>query len=533
MQAEACRLDPDVRMNPILLKPDSDLGSQVVLNGRAIGNFKVREYFQRKPELWGEVAKAYDSLASEHDVIVLEGAGSPGEINLKSGDLVNMRMARHAGARVLLAGDIDRGGVYASFVGTYATLEPWERALLSGFLVNKFRGDPTLLADAHAYVERMTGRPVRGVIDYQRDLGLPEEDSVNFSFVRPAEKEAKTLDIVLIRLGYVANFTDFTPFEIEPDVTLRKVSSPADFGAPDAVILPGSKSVAADLARLRESGLAAKVAEAAERGVAVAGICGGLQLLGERLLDPDGIESAEREVRCLGLLPLETVMRRRKTLRRTRGFRPDGTEISGYEIHHGETVPTGPGLGIMRDTEGRMIGFERGGLFASYLHGIFDDDRFRRLWLDGPAAEEGMGAEGRRYGLVRRGGGFEPAGGACPQPCRYRRIVQRVGGALNAEGRGQDEGAAAEPDRRRKGKEFERLRDRGSCARLGVARGRTAVHQGGTADRGTQLFPEICSGDDVRELRLGLTKGPGDHASAAAAGWSGRRSCCAASTANS
>lgn len=394
VQAEACRLDPDVRMNPILLKPDSDLGSQVVLNGRAIGNFKVREYFQRKPELWGEVAKAYDSLASEHDVIVLEGAGSPGEINLKSGDLVNMRMARHAGARVLLVGDIDRGGVYASFVGTYATLEPWERALLSGFLVNKFRGDPTLLADAHAYVERMTGRPVRGVIDYQRDLGLPEEDSVSFSFVRPAEKEAKTLDIVLIRLGYIANFTDFTPFEIEPDVTLRKVSSPADFGAPDAVILPGSKSVAADLARLRESGLAAKVAEAAESGVAVAGICGGLQLLGERLLDPDGIESAEREVRCLGLLPLETVMRRRKTLRRTRGFRPDGTEISGYEIHHGETVPTGPGLGIMRDTEGRMIGFERGGLFASYLHGIFDDDRFRRLWLDGLRRKKGWAPKG-------------------------------------------------------------------------------------------------------------------------------------------
>ena len=199
---------------------------------------------------------------------------------------------------------------------------------------------------------------------------------------------------MLIRLGYVANFTDFTPFEIEPDVTLRKVSSPADFGAPDAVILPGSKSVAADLARLRESGLAAKVAEAAERGVAVAGICGGLQLLGERLLDPDGIESAEREVRCLGLLPLETVMRRRKTLRRTRGFRPDGTEISGYEIHHGETVPTGPGLGIMRDTEGRMIGFERGGLFASYLHGIFDDDRFRRLWLDGLRRKKGWAPKG-------------------------------------------------------------------------------------------------------------------------------------------
>lgn len=179
LQAQACRLVPDVRMNPVLLKPDSDLGSQVIVCGQPIGNFRARDYFTKKTELRGEVCNAYDSLSSEYDVIVLEGAGSPGEINLKSADLVNMWMARYAEARVLLVGDIDRGGVYASFVGTYATFEPWERALLSGFLVNKFRGDPTLLGGAHDYVERMTGSPVLGVIDYQHNLGLPEEDSLS------------------------------------------------------------------------------------------------------------------------------------------------------------------------------------------------------------------------------------------------------------------------------------------------------------------------------------------------------------------
>ncbi len=381
VQAEACRLDPDVRMNPILLKPDSELGSQVILHGRAIGNYRVREYFRKKPELWGEVCRAYDSLSSEHEVMVLEGAGSPGEINLKSSDLVNMRMARYAEARVLLTGDIDRGGVYSSFIGTYATFELWERELLSGFLVNKFRGDPTLLDDAHEYVRHMTGRPVLGVIDYQRDLDLPEEDSQGFSFVRPTVKDAQTLDIVLVHLGHIANFTDITPLEAEPDAVIRRVAKASEFGNPDAIILPGSKSVAADLVHLRDSGLAAKVYEAANRGVTVAGICGGLQLMGEWLLDPDGVESVCAEVRCLGLLPLETVMRREKLLRRTQGRRADGTPVSGYEIHHGETVATAV-LETMCDLAGRAIGFERGNLFSTYLHGIFDDDRFRRIWLD-------------------------------------------------------------------------------------------------------------------------------------------------------
>ncbi len=402
VQAEACRLDPDVRMNPILLKPNSDLGSQVVLHGRAIGNFSVRDYFQRKPELWHEVTAAYDSLAADYDAIVLEGAGSPGEVNLKSGDLVNMRMAQYANAQVLLVGDIDRGGVYASFAGTWATLEPRERRLVNGFIVNKFRGDASLLWDAHEWLKNLTGRPVLGVIDFQRDLGLPEEDSVNFSFVRPVKKEERTLDIALVHLGHIANFTDYAPLEIEPDVTLRKVDCAADFGDPDVVILPGSKSVAADLALLRKSGLDQKIYDSSKRGAFLVGICGGLQLLGERLLDPDGVESSDPEVCCLGLLPLKTVMRRAKTLRRTRAYLPEGKELNGYEIHHGETVSMESGVPEIRDETGRAVGFVRGNCFTTYLHGVFDDDRFRRSWLDRLRVAKGWTPKGgvtARYGV--------------------------------------------------------------------------------------------------------------------------------------
>jgi len=379
VQAEACRLDPDVRMNPILLKPNSDMGSQVILLGHPIGNYRVRDYFAKKKELWSEVRNAYDSLASEYDCIVLEGAGSPGEINLKSTDIVNMRMAEYAQSPVLLAGDIDRGGVYASFIGTYATLEPWERKLLHGFVVNKFRGDPTLLGDAHDYVRNMTGKPVLGVVDFLPDLGLPEEDSVNFGLFRKGKKDSRRLDIALIHLGHIANFTDVAPFEAEPDAELRTVRTAAELGEPDLVILPGSKGVADDLRRLREEGLF----EAMRNTRApIAGICGGLQMLGERLLDPDGVESSLPEVECLGLLPLETVMMPRKILRRTTALYSDGTSISGYEIHHGTTRCSDPLILRILDREGREVGYEKGNIFATYLHGVFDDDAFRRKYLN-------------------------------------------------------------------------------------------------------------------------------------------------------
>ena len=389
VQAEACRIDPDVRMNPILLKPNSELGSQVVLLGKPVGNFKVRDYFARKKELWNDVKRAYDSLAAQYDCMVLEGAGSPGEINLKNTDVVNMRMAQYAAAPVLLAGDIDRGGVYASFIGTYATFEPWERELLYGFAVNKFRGDPTLLDDAHKYVARMTGKEVVAVFDFLPGLGLPEEDSVGFAFAPRAEKRPDSLDIAVIRLGHIANFTDFAPLDIEPDVQIRVVSHAGELGEPDVILLPGSKSVADDIGRMRQTGLF----DAVKRSRAfLAGICGGLQILGEKLQDPDRIESDRTETAGLGLLPLVTRMNRKKTLRHTAAVTRDGLPVRGYEIHHGETVCTPrDGLYVMVSPDGRELGYETDGILATYLHGIFDDDAFRRHFLNGLRRRKGLG----------------------------------------------------------------------------------------------------------------------------------------------
>ena len=390
LQAEACRIDPDVRMNPILLKPNSELGSQVILLGKPIGNFKVRDYFARKKELWEDVKKAYDSLSASYDCMVLEGAGSPGEINLKSTDVVNMRMAQYAQSPVLLAGDIDRGGVYASFIGTYATFEPWERELLYGFAVNKFRGDPSLLADAHEYVRRMTGKEVVGVFDFLSDLGLPEEDSVGFAFAPKAEKRSDPLDIAVIHLGHIANFTDLAPLDIEPDVQIRTVDCGDELGQPDVIILPGSKGVAADIARMKRNGLFAAVEKSSAYLV---GICGGLQILGEKLLDPNGVESEMSEMECMRKLPLTTVMQEKKMLRHTSSVTRSGLAVRGYEIHHGETVcRVKDGLSVMYSEDGREIGYEAEGILATYLHGIFDDDAFRRQFLNSVRIRKGWNA---------------------------------------------------------------------------------------------------------------------------------------------
>ena len=291
-----------------------------------------------------------------------------------------MRMAQYAQAPVLLAGDIDRGGVYASFIGTYATFEPWEREQLYGFAVNKFRGDPTLLDDAHDYVRRMTGKEVAGVFDFLPDLGLPEEDSVGFCFAPKAEKRSDSLDVALIQLGHIANFTDYAPLDIEPDVQIRTVRSGEELGQPDVIILPGSKGVADDIGRMRKSGLF----EAVKHSSAfLVGICGGLQILGEKLLDPDGIESEISEAIGLELLPLVTRMNRKKTLRHTSSVTGDGLPVYGYEIHHGETrCMNRDGLSVFYSPDGREIGYEAERIFATYLHGVFDNDTFRRHFLN-------------------------------------------------------------------------------------------------------------------------------------------------------
>ena len=383
VQAAACRLQPDVRMNPVLLKPSTDTGCQVIYMGHPVDNMAVGKYFNYKAQIFDKVKAVYDSLEKDFDVIVLEGAGSPGEMNLKKSDIVNMNMARHSESTVLLAGDIDRGGTYASFIGTVESFLPWERDLLKGFLVNKFRGDASLLQAAHDYVEDFTGKPVLGVIPYVRDLRIPEEDSVAFGLTRPCEKFSETLDLAIIALDHVSNFTDFDPFEIEPDIKLRKVRNLKDLGSPDIIVLPGSKNVIGDLQVLRRQGMDGAIIELVKQGSWLIGICGGLQMVGSIIEDPHQLESHSGSEPGLGLLPLITVLREDKQLFQTTAYwLPEDMELSGYEIHHGETTCSDDALITVVSEDNRPIGFAAERVWTTYLHGVFDDDAFRRKFID-------------------------------------------------------------------------------------------------------------------------------------------------------
>lgn len=404
VQAEACRLDPDARMNPVLLKPHSEKGAQVIVMGHATGNQEAKEYFTSKRKLWPVVQEAYDSLAREHEVMVLEGAGSPGEINLKSADIVNMNMALHARASVLLAGDIDRGGVYASFLGTWMTFTAEERSLLAGFLVNKFRGDSSLLAPAHDYLFRRTGIPVTGVVPMIRSLNIPEEDRITFSFdTGTSVPPENVLNVAVILPAHTSNYTDFAPLAAEPDVSVRTVRTAEEFGSPDLVILPGSKSVIRDLQILRESGIADLVQQHAQSGKWTLGICGGLQMLGKKIEDPERIESSQQEYPALGVLDLTTSFARDKILVQIdRAKTPLGCTTSGYEIHHGRTHAGDTCQPLFHRPDGSVCGYGTGKIWASYLHGLFDNDEFRRKFIDMVRIDSGLKPAGKiltRYDL--------------------------------------------------------------------------------------------------------------------------------------
>lgn len=399
VQAQACRVDPDVRMNPILLKPNDDTGAQVILMGRPVGNMNVHQYIQYKPIAFEEAKKAYDALAKEFDVIVLEGAGSPAEVNLKDHDIVNMKMARYAEAPVLLVGDIDRGGVFASFVGTMEVLSEWERKQIAGFVINRFRGKEDLLGPAIEYTRYHTGLPCHGIVPYLHDLGLPEEDSVEFkSGALDGPFRENGIEIAVIDLPHISNFTDFDSLRIEPDVFLRIVRSTNDLNQPDAIILPGSKNVIGDLEYLRQSGLDRKIFDLSDKGrTEVVGLCGGFQMLGQRVDDPYGIESAKKTINGLGLMPISTVMAQQKTLVRTEGTHlPSRLKVRGYEIHHGQTEGT-PLIPLVVREDGQIIGAEarKGNVWGTYLHGIFDADEFRRWFIDRLRVRRNLTAMGK------------------------------------------------------------------------------------------------------------------------------------------
>ena len=368
VQAEAAGIAPDVRMNPVLLKPTTDVGSQVIVNGRVLGNMRAMEYYRRKSELIPAVLDAYNSLAAEYDVIVIEGAGSPAEINLKdSGGFVNMGLARLVDAPVLLVGDIDRGGVFAQLYGTIALLEEEERARVKGVIVNKFRGDRAILEPGLRQLETLCGVPVAGVVPYVH-VDIDDEDSLTERFQRGGAR--KLIDVAVIRLPRISNFTDFSPFERYENLSLRYVDKVSDLHQPDMILLPGTKSTIADLRWLRQSGLEAAVNKAASAGVLVFGICGGFQMLGRSISDPEGAEADPgTEIAGIGLLDVDTVFRGEKVQAQTTGtFGPvpgplaglEGLRYQGYEIHMG------------RGGEGLPPLVSRGNIYGSYIHGIFD-----------------------------------------------------------------------------------------------------------------------------------------------------------------
>jgi len=411
LQAQACKLEPNVLMNPVLLKPSTDTGSQVIVHGHPVRNMEVQDYIQYKQEAGRRAREAYDTLAAENDVIVLEGAGSPAEINLKAHDLTNMAMAGYSRANVLLVGDIDRGGVFASFVGTMSLLDKWERDLISGFVINRFRGKASLLDPAIEETIRLTGKPVLGTVHYISDLGLPEEDSVPFKAARTDRAAEDRAAVVLgcLDLPHISNFTDIDPLLPEPDVAVRIIRSPHDLDPPpDALIIPGSKNVMADLAHLFHSELARSIQELVRRGHTVlVGICGGFQILGQSVADPLGLESPERETLSgLGLLPLVTELSGEKTLSQCRAKHLGSEhELKGYEIHHGRTRLTGEeALPAVRSESGEIIGYSdiEGRVWGTYLHGVFDADGFRRWFIDRLRAAKGLEPLGRpqtRYDL--------------------------------------------------------------------------------------------------------------------------------------
>ena len=367
VQAEAAGIAPDVRMNPILLKPTTDMGSQVIVNGRPVGNMNAMEYYRRKAEFVPAVLEAYRSLESAYDVVVIEGAGSPAEINLKREDIVNMGLARLVDAPVLLVGDIDRGGVFAQLYGTVALLEEDERARIKGVVVNKFRGDRAILEPGLKTLEELCGVPVAGVVPYL-DVDIDDEDSLSARLDRSGGR--RLIDIAVIRLPRISNFTDFAPFERYENVSVRYVDRVGDLHQPDLVLLPGTKSTIADLRWLRQSGLEAAVQRAASAGVPVMGICGGYQMLGRSVADPEGAEAEPgTEIAGMGLLEVDTVFSGEKVQRQTKGVfgsvegplrALSGLAYQGYEIHMGRAEGALPVL------------MQNGNVYGTYLHGVFD-----------------------------------------------------------------------------------------------------------------------------------------------------------------
>ena len=397
VQAWAAGVVPWVEMNPILLKPQGDMTSQVIIKGRPVGRVTAKDYYEQYFELgWRTIEESLQHLSTEFDLLVCEGAGSPAEINLKHRDLSNMRIAKHLRAPTLLVVDIERGGAFAHVVGTLELLDPEERALIRGVVINKFRGQRSILEPGIKWLEERTGIPVVGVIPWMEQV-FPAEDSLDL-LERRYKKAFSEINIAVIRLPRISNFTDFDPLEAEPSVSVRYLSPKHELGHPDAVILPGTKTTIADLILMQKTGMAEAIQNYAAAGGTVLGICGGFQMMGQMIADPEGIEGQAGRYQGLNLLPIKTVITGQKIARQrqvTSSYPQEGLPVTGFEIHQGrsraELQTTQPqsfyplfddaNLGLVDNCQS---------IWGTYLHGIFDNGPWRRAWLNRLRQQRGI-----------------------------------------------------------------------------------------------------------------------------------------------
>ncbi len=441
-QAEAAGVEPCNDMNPILLKATGESGCQVILNGKVYGNMKAREYYAFSEKAWEVVTKAYERLSKKFDVVLIEGAGSPAEINLYDGEIVNMRVARHTNAPVILVGDIDRGGVFASLYGTVELLKDssnrsnslnslndfkGDADYIKAFIINKFRGDIEILRPGLKMIEERTGRPVIGVIRYFHNLILDEEDGLSIERFEPfkSPEPYKQIKIVVLRLRHISNFTDFAPFMYEPDVELKYSLRSEDINSADLIIIPGSKNTISDLLFLRENGIEECVKSAVKRGIPLIGICGGYQMLGRKIYDSYGVESNIKEVDGIGLLDITTTLNKTKTtcqvtakvMNSSRLFNIDQdrlddnlTMLKGYEIHMGVTTGDvglfkikriSPHLSLFTHQSSLILdGSLKDNVWGTYIHGLFDNDSFRHLLLDSLRKKKGISLQHKKVNYL-------------------------------------------------------------------------------------------------------------------------------------
>lgn len=392
VQAMASGIEPEAYMNPILLKPTTARKIQVIVNGKSIGNMSGKEYGTFKTSLKKDIMRSYDYIRENYDISVIEGAGSPVEINIKEEDIANMGMAEMADAPVILVADIDRGGVFASVYGTIMLMTPEERARVKGVIINKFRGDVGILRPGLKKLEELTGVPVIGVMPYS-DIDIEDEDSLTDRFKN--SKDNKGIKISVIKLKHISNFTDIDPLSIQEDVSINYVTSPSEIGDEDMIIIPGSKNTIDDLKDIKDRGIATEIIKASRNGKIIVGICGGFQILGERVKDPYGIESDIKEIPGLGILDTETVMEKEKNTVQysgkfinTKGVLEglDGVEIKGYEIHQGVTSGTESSV----TDDNHIVAVVKDNIFGTYLHGIFDNEKVTRTILNKIREKKGM-----------------------------------------------------------------------------------------------------------------------------------------------